>query len=103
MFNFISVCSSNVYADAISKLPAICNAFLEQDNLESLCCSKYNTSVFAIKNKRRKMEDRHVILHDLNAVLDLKVGKSLILCKTFHKQYSSFIIIMKECSNYKLK
>ncbi|XP_071034814.1 uncharacterized protein [Parasteatoda tepidariorum] len=32
----------------------------------------YTASVFAVKNKRRKMEDRHVIHHDLNLLLNLK-------------------------------
>ncbi len=32
------------------------------------------SSVNAIKNTRRKMEDRHVILHDLNKALNLKVS-----------------------------
>ncbi|CAG2103940.1 unnamed protein product [Medioppia subpectinata] len=33
------------------------------------------SSIFAIKNTRRKMEDRHVVLHDLNKALNLKVSK----------------------------
>lgn len=31
------------------------------------------TSVCAIKNTRRKMEDRHVVLHDLNSVCGFEV------------------------------
>ncbi|XP_022252832.1 uncharacterized protein LOC106468763 isoform X2 [Limulus polyphemus] len=36
------------------------------------CSPIYNVSVCAIKNTRRKMEDRHVILHDLNVACDLQ-------------------------------
>ncbi|XP_035230190.1 uncharacterized protein LOC118202143 [Stegodyphus dumicola] len=43
-----------------------------KENYESLSSATYSASVFAIKNKRRKMEDRHVIHHDLNALLNLK-------------------------------
>ncbi|GFY76536.1 hypothetical protein TNIN_251711 [Trichonephila inaurata madagascariensis] len=38
----------------------------------SSCSLPYSASVFAIKNKRRKMEDRHVIHHDLNFLLGLQ-------------------------------
>ena len=34
-------------------------------------------SAYAIKNVRRKMEDRHVVLRDLNTLYDLKVSASI--------------------------
>lgn len=62
-----------LYSEVLGKISTVCNSYLNQANLEPVMCStKYSTSVFAIKNKRRKMEDRHVIHHDLNALLDLK-------------------------------
>ncbi|GBM65175.1 Protein phosphatase 1E [Araneus ventricosus] len=65
-----------LYTETIKKLPVICQSFMDDLNGKEICSSScslpYTASVFAIKNKRRKMEDRHVIHHDLNLLLDLK-------------------------------
>lgn len=34
---------------------------------------QHDTSVHAVRNRRRKMEDKHVVMHDLNALFGLKV------------------------------
>lgn len=36
----------------------------------------FTSSVFAIKNGRKTMEDRHIMIHDLNKTLNLKVTRS---------------------------
>lgn len=65
--------SITLYSETIKQLPVVCNSFMEDINEKEVCsCLPYSASVFAIKNKRRKMEDRHVIHHDLNFLLDLK-------------------------------
>ena len=35
---------------------------------------RLDVSVHAVKNKRRKMEDKHVVIRDLNALFGLKVS-----------------------------
>lgn len=53
--------------DTLSKTPA--------DQLDlSENKAPYTTSVYAIKNSRKTMEDRHVVIHDLNATLQLGVS-----------------------------
>ncbi|GFT19091.1 hypothetical protein NPIL_208171 [Nephila pilipes] len=68
--------SITLYSETIKQLPVVCDSFMEDINEKEVCsftCAlPYTVSVFAIKNKRRKMEDRHVIHHDLNLLLDLK-------------------------------
>ncbi|GFQ86672.1 hypothetical protein TNCT_719111 [Trichonephila clavata] len=67
--------SITLYSETIKLLPVICNSFMENMNEKEVCSScslPYSASVFAIKNKRRKMEDRHVIHHDLNFLLGLQ-------------------------------
>jgi hypothetical protein len=57
------------------------------------------SSVHAIKNGRRKMEDRHVVMHDLNLIfadhspqvrprLPLSIGRSRRVCKLLHFRIS---------------
>ncbi|GIX77459.1 hypothetical protein CDAR_491741 [Caerostris darwini] len=68
--------SFTLYTETIKKLPEVCSSFMEEMKENEICSSscslQYTASVFAIKNKRRKMEDRHVIHPDLNLLLDLK-------------------------------
>ncbi|XP_055932269.1 mucin-17-like isoform X1 [Argiope bruennichi] len=65
-----------LYTETIKKLPVICQSFMDdlngKETFSSSCSLPYTASVFAIRNKRRRMEDRHVIHHDLNLLLDLK-------------------------------
>ena len=45
-------------------------------------------SVHAVKNGRRKMEDRHVLIHDLNAIYcDSNVRKLIIKILNFNAQH----------------
>ena len=38
----------------------------------------HRVSLCAIKNTRRKMEDRHLVIHDLNALYGLKVPPTFL-------------------------
>lgn len=38
------------------------------------------SSISAVKNGRKTMEDRHIIIHDLNKALDLKVCYQMNKC-----------------------
>ena len=56
-------------------------------------------SVHAVKNGRRKMEDRHVVLHDLNAIYcDNQVSILIVL-----NDHSSMVLISKKVPICKLK
>ena len=41
----------------------------------------YTVSSHAIRNTRRKMEDRHVVIHDLNTLYNLSVSNLWSRCK----------------------
>lgn len=78
--------SSNAYDPlrlmqcVVTKTNEICLRYLDNSKLCSLPSpgAPYNTvSVCAIKNNRRRMEDRHVVIHDLNALfIDEEVSPS---------------------------
>lgn len=52
----------------------VCQKCLDQELLASLPVSDdYYISIFAAKNRRRCMEDSHVIINDLQKIFDLKV------------------------------
>lgn len=54
----------------------ICQRYLENAMLYTLPCPgpPYSpVSVSAIKNCRRSMEDRHVVIHDLNTMFNIQV------------------------------
>lgn len=59
------------------KINEICKRYLENSRLALLppppSIPLPIVTVCAIRNSRRKMEDRHVILHDLNAIFNVKV------------------------------
>lgn len=55
----------------MAKTNEICLRYLDNSKLCSLPTPgpPYNAvSAFAVKNNRRRMEDRHVIIHDLNSL-----------------------------------
>jgi len=54
----------------------VCHKLLESSNLENvLSTSSFHPySVQAIKNTRRRMEDRHVVIQDMNGLFNLKVS-----------------------------
>ncbi|KAG8192145.1 hypothetical protein JTE90_027788 [Oedothorax gibbosus] len=63
-----------LYAQTLKKLSNECQSFSKEmeDEIDGSSALPFLTSSFEIKNKRRTMEDRHVIIHDLNSLLDLK-------------------------------
>lgn len=60
----------------MAKTNEVCLRYLDNSMLCSLPSPSntyfYETSVFAIRNKRRKMEDRHVVVHDLNTMFNVQ-------------------------------
>ncbi|XP_054710238.1 uncharacterized protein LOC129219948 [Uloborus diversus] len=68
--------ATSLYMEAMNQLPSVCSTLLDESNLEesfsSVGPSLYTASAFATRNKRRKMEDKHVIYPDLNSVLNIK-------------------------------
>lgn len=67
----------------ISKINQICFRYLDNSRLALLPPPPSTplplTTCYAIKNTRRKMEDRSVVLYDLNTMFSIKV--SLIIFK----------------------
>ncbi|RWS30292.1 serine-rich adhesin for platelets-like isoform X1 [Leptotrombidium deliense] len=74
------VAGEELYRESIKKLNELCDTYKE-DTEEAIklsakyCAKPFLVSVCAIKNGRRKMEDRHVILHDLNSLFGIKSNK----------------------------
>lgn len=62
----------------VAKTNEILQRYLDNSKLCSLpspCGRSYSvTSVFATKNLRRTMEDRHVVIHDLNTLFNVQAG-----------------------------
>lgn len=73
-----------------SKINNVCFEFLNNQKFESLCTELsfsnrqlHPVSVHAIRNGRRKMEDRHVVIQDLNTICSIRVsGKILLVLQT---------------------
>ena len=66
-----------------SKINNVCLDHIDNRKFENLCTElSFNhrvlhpVSVDAVRNGRRKMEDRHVVIQDLNRICSLKVIKS---------------------------
>lgn len=59
----------------ISKIQEICPRYLEDEQILSLSVpnQEHYISVFATKNRRRYMEDCHVIIRDLQKLFNIKV------------------------------
>ena len=59
----------------ISKVHDICQQWQDakENDLRALASHKQNVSMCAIKNSRRTMEDRHVVIQDLNILFGLQV------------------------------
>lgn len=67
-----------------SKINNVCLEFLNNQKFESLCTELsfsdrplHPVSVHAIRNGRRKMEDRHVVIQDLNTICSIRVSNSV--------------------------
>ena len=64
----------------ILKMNNLCADYLNNKKFEDLCSDlkterhpMHPVSFHAVRNGRRKMEDRHVVLQDLNAICSLQV------------------------------
>lgn len=61
----------------MSKMNEVCLRYLDNSQLDSLPAPDSTplpeVSVFASRNARRRMEDRHVIIHDLNTMFNIQV------------------------------
>lgn len=59
----------------VGKVQYVCKKYVDSEKLRSIPISGCNlpTSVFAAKNKRRQMEDRHVIVDDLPKLFNKEV------------------------------
>ncbi len=80
----LSVCAlvyntGTLMRHALGKLREVCDSWRQNpSSLSALWPTAYKphahrVSLCAIKNTRRKMEDRHLIVHDLNALYRLQV------------------------------
>lgn len=57
-----------------SKLHEICSSWVKDFPLQPKPHRYYETSIHAIKNMRRKMEDKHVCIPDFNVLFNLEVS-----------------------------
>lgn len=60
----------------MAKIIEVCLRYLDNSMLCSLPSSSntyFATSVCAVRNGRRRMEDRHVVIHDLNTMFNNQV------------------------------
>nr|CAI5826625.1 unnamed protein product [Callosobruchus analis] len=67
----------------MAKTNEVCLRYLDNSMLCSLPSPAdthvfYPTSACAVKNSRRKMEDRHVVIHDLNTMFNIQDEKDRI-------------------------
>ncbi|RWS12704.1 mucin-17-like isoform X1 [Dinothrombium tinctorium] len=72
--------ADELYRESINKLDELLESYKRQPEeaiqlSEEHCVKPFIASVCAIKNGRRKMEDRHVVLHDLNSLFGIKSNK----------------------------
>ena len=58
-----------------SKLHEICSNWVKDFPLQPKPHRYYETSIHAIKNMRRKMEDKHVCIPDFNMLFNLEVKR----------------------------
>lgn len=66
----------------VAKTNEVCLRYMENSMLCSLPPPgpPYNvTTLCAVKNGRRQMEDRHVIIHDLNTMFNIQVKYYFII------------------------
>ena len=80
----VLVPSNELYQQSLSLLTELINQWKQNPEIAMEHSSQYSNlpfvySVDAIKNTRKKMEDRHIVLHDLNKTLDINVSENLFL------------------------
>lgn len=59
----------------MAKVNEVCLRYLDNSMLCSLPSDNayFATSVSAVRNGRRRMEDRHTVVHDLNTMFNIQV------------------------------
>ncbi len=65
--------SEGVLSALLIELHSVCQEWAGNLPLMTAPVDKVDLSIFAIKNTRRKMEDRHALCVDVNALYGLKV------------------------------
>ena len=70
---FIVISAKNLYGHAVQKANEMLTRWKDDMPQFEPVTSPHRISAYAIKNKRPGMEDRHVIIPDLRALVDLKV------------------------------
>lgn len=74
---FSEVETTKLARTVFSKLHDVCSSWVKDFPLQRKPHRYYETSIHAIKNMRRKMEDKHVCIPDFNTLFNLEV-KSLL-------------------------
>jgi len=59
-----------------NRLFEVCCLWLKELPFHRRPMPYYETSIHAIKNMRRKMEDKHVIIPDFNTLFKIQVGQT---------------------------
>lgn len=77
----------------VSKVQDVCKQYNEPEKLLAISLSNcmLPTATFATKNKRRQMEDRHVIVNDLAKLFNRQVRMKIISLFTFQVQVYSIL------------
>ncbi|XP_061461085.1 protein phosphatase 1E [Rhineura floridana] len=68
----IQVETTKLARTVFSTLHGVCNSWVKDFPLQSKPHCYYETSIHAIKNMRRKMEDKHVCIPDFNTLFNLE-------------------------------
>jgi protein phosphatase 1E len=77
--SFTEIETVKLARSVFSKLHEICCSWVKDFPLRRRPQIYYETSIHAIKNMRRKMEDKHVCIPDFNMLFNLEVKGSLLL------------------------
>ena len=85
---FAAISSNELYSQSLEYLTEYINSWklnpeIAVEIAKEFSNQRFVSSINAIKNTRRKMEDRHVVLHDLNKALALKVSLKQTLVHNF--------------------
>lgn len=86
-----------------SKINNVCFEFLNNQKFESLCTELsfsnrplHPVSVHAIRNGRRKMEDRHVVIQDLNTICSIRVSYTARFIYSFFQYSNMFLVVIQD-------
>lgn len=97
LIGLIAISSNELYSQSLEYLTEYINSWKENPEIAVEIAKEYSSKTFvasicAIKNTRRKMEDRHVLLPDLNKALALKVSLQTILIQICFHLFSKKIV-----------